>query len=144
MDWWINEAHLSKLYKPKTLNYIARFPLQVYPRSTTFTLTTCSLSITTFNITPTIPARKDLIGEWPKINFYLPKEIVLVNNEDQCKISLQGTKTISLQIRTACPAPGGTQGLKAIVPRISDLHIHKSRFWDVSISLPTIWVRRQY
>lgn len=115
--------------------------LQVYPRATTLTFTTCSLSITTITITPTIPARQNAQLDWPVISFWLPNEIQLVDNERQCEIQLRGTEPISLRIKATCPAAGATEGLKAIVPHISNLH---STFWDRrKVGLPTIWVRRR-
>lgn len=115
-------------------------PSQVYPRATTLTFTTCSLSITTITITPTIPARQNSRSNWPMISFWLPKEIQLVDNEDQCELELRGTTPILLRIKATCPAAGATEGLKAIVPHISTLH---SKFWHLDkVGLPTIWVRR--
>jgi len=113
--------------------------IQVYPRATTFTLTTCSLSITSFTITPTIPARRDRNGQWPKISFWLPEEIQLINNDDQCVIELRETESVLVEIKTTCPATGVSEGLKAIVPHISDLHF--SNVWRTDVGLPTIWVR---
>lgn len=130
--------------KPKLLKctfLTACFLPQVYPRATTFTLTTCSLSITNFTITPTIPARRDKNGIWPKISFWLPKEIQLVNNDEQCEIELRKTESVLLEIKTTCPATGVSEGLKAIVPHISGLHFNS--VWTTDVGLPTIWVRRQ-
>ena len=128
------------------LNYKLKFffscsSLQVYPRATTLTFTTCNLAITTITITPTIPARQNNNLVWPMISFWLPKEIQLVDNERQCEIQLRGTEPISLKIKATCPAAGATEGLKAIVPHISNFH---SNFWHLrKVGLPTVWVRKQ-
>ena len=130
---------LSLLFESKIY---ARFLLQVYPRAKAMILTPCDddLSITTFNITPTIPARRDYLEQLPKISFWIPPEIQLVNR-NQCQITLEGTKSILLEVKPRCPAPKATEGLKAIVPHFSDLH--RSHNWSPNSSLPTIWVCRQ-
>ena len=75
---------------------------------------------------------------WPMLSFWLPKEIQLVNNNKQCEIPLKGTANITLQIKATCLGNGAEEGLKAIVPHISNVH---SPFWHLDLGLPTIWVR---
>jgi len=101
----------------------------------------CDSTVKTITITPTIPARKNYRG-WPKISFWLPKEIQLVNR-DMCEVQLQGIKPITLDIKATCPEfeTGATEGLKVIVPHISNRH---SRwFWNNQPDFPTAWVCRQ-
>jgi len=115
------------------------FCSQFYPRTTRlnfFTQVTCDLSISTITITPTIPARQNEGKEWPKISFWLPREIQLVD-QSQCDIELRGTQKITLRIKPTCLAAGATEGLEAIIPYIASLH---SRVWNSKVSLPTIWV----
>lgn len=109
---------------------------QVHPTSI-MTFITCGLSVKTITITPTIPARLNKRG-WPKISFSLPSEIQLVNRDD-CEIQLEGIKPITLQIKATCPETGTTEGLKALLPHISNKH---SRwFWNNEPDFPTVWVR---
>lgn len=74
------------------------------------------------------------------ISFWLPKEIQLVNR-DKCEIPLKGIKPITLQIKATCPVTGVTEGLKVIIPHISNKH--SQWFWNNQPDLPIIWVRRQ-
>lgn len=75
------------------------------------------------------------------ISFWLPPELQLVN-KDKCEIPLQGTKPITLQLKATCPATGATEGLKAIIPHISNYH--SLNYWDPRADLPTIWVCKPY
>ena len=112
---------------------------QVHPTSI-LTFITCGLSVTTITITPTIPARENKRG-WPTISFWLQAEVQLVNR-DKCEIRLERIKPITLQIKATCPETGATEGLKAILPHISNKH---SRwFWNNQPDFPTMWVRRRF
>jgi len=111
---------------------------QVHPTSI-MTFITCGLSVKTITITPTIPARLNKRG-WPKISFWLPLEIQLVNRDD-CEIQLEGIKPITLQIKATCPDTGATEGLKALLPQISNKHSHW--FWNNHPEFPTVWVCRR-
>lgn len=76
------------------------------------------------------------------ISFWLPKEIQLVNR-NKCEIPLKGITPITLEIKATCPEfeNGATEGLKVIVPHISNRH---SRwFWNNQAELPAIWVRKE-
>ena len=95
---------------------------------------TCSLSIQTITFIPKIPARRNTLG-WPIVEFWLPKEIQLVDN-NQCNVQLKGTKSVSIAIKATCPDGQVTEGLKAIVPQMK---VH-SKFWHPQTGLPTIWV----
>ena len=101
------------------------------------TFITCGLSVETITITPTIPARKNG-REWPKICFWLPAEIQLLDR-DECEIQLEGVKPITLRIKATCPEIGATEGLKVIILQIS--YGHSSWFWNNQPYFPTIWVR---
>lgn len=96
---------------------------------------TCSLSIQTITFIPKIPARKNEFDQWPIVEFWLPKEIQLVDN-NQCGVQLEGTKNVSIAIKATCPDGQVTEGLKAIVPQM-ELH---STLWHSKTGLPTIWV----
>lgn len=123
-------------------NFLFSFPSQFYPRTTRLnfiTHVTCGLSISTITITPTIPARQNDDNLWPKISFWLPSEIQLLD-QSQCDIELRGTQNITLRIKATCPAIGAGGGLKAIIPYIANVH---SRVWNTRVNLPTIWVSRQ-
>ena len=130
---WLSHGH--------TLNDFFLFSVcsQFYPRTTRLNFITCGLSISTITITPTIPARQNEDEKWPKISFWLPREIQLVD-QSQCDTELRGTQKITLRIKATCPAAGATEGLKAIIPYIANLH---SRVWNSKVNLPTIWVCRQ-
>ena len=101
----------------------------------------CDSTVKTITITPTIPARYHGFREWPIISFWLPKEIQLVNR-DMCEVQLQGIKPITLEIKATCPEfeTGATEGLKVIVPHMSNRH---SPFWNNQPDFPTAWVCRQ-
>ena len=72
------------------------------------------------------------------ISFWLPPEIQLVN-EAKCEIELQGTKPITLQLKATCPTTGVTEGVKAIIPHVSNYH--SRYFWNPQeADLPAIWV----
>lgn len=96
---------------------------------------TCSLSIQTITLTPKIPARRNALGKWPKVKFWLPIEIQLIDKR-QCEVQLEGTKSVSIKIKATCPDGQVTEGLKAIVPQ---MEIH-SKLWHPKTGLPTIWV----
>lgn len=96
---------------------------------------TCSLSIQTITLIPKIPARRNALGQWPMVKFWLPKEIQLVDNR-QCGVQLEGTKNVSIEIKATCPDGKVTEGLRAIVPQ---MEIH-SKLWNPKTGLPSIWV----
>lgn len=124
-------------------NFLFSFCSQFYPRTTrlnSIPQVTCGLSISTITITPTIPARQNVDKDWPKISFWLPFEIQLVD-KSQCDTELRGTQSITLRIKATCPAAGASEGLKAIIPKITN--IRHSSLWNPSVGLPTIWVCTQ-
>ena len=130
---------MDKLFK---WNFLFSLCFQSYPRTTRLNFITqesCSLSISTITFTPTIPARQNDAGEWLNITFWLPQEIQLVD-QNQCHTELRGIQNITIQLKASCQG-AGVQGLKAIIPRIRNLH--HSNLWHPEASLPTIWVCTQ-
>ena len=107
------------------------------------TVNACALSTEEITITPTIPIRKDPRPHGrglPKISFWTPPDIDLLDSKSSCEIELpEGTNTITVKIKAACKQGGVTQGLQAIIPVISYAN---SRFWHPrKVHLPTVWVR---
>ena len=71
------------------------------------------------------------------VELWLPQEIQLVDQRT-CEFELDGTNPITLKIKPTCPQNTQiTEGLRAIVPKISSIH---SGFWSTRTGLPTIWV----
>ena len=130
--------HLASVYKLNIYQMVVSFGCfisQVNPTSI-LTFIICDLSIQIVTITPTIPARQNRRG-WPKIRFWLPAEIQLLNREE-CEIQLEGMKPVTLQLKATCPETGATEGLKVIVPHIS--YRHSRWFWNNQPDFPIIWV----
>ena len=101
------------------------------------TVDACALSTEEITITPTIPIRRDKFRGLPKISFWTPPDVDLLDTKSSCQIELQeGTNSITVKIKAACKQGGVTQGLQAIIPEISYTH---SRVWK-NVGLPTIWV----
>ena len=103
------------------------------------TVDACALSTEEITITPTIPIRRAEIRGLPKISFWTPPDVDLLDTRGSCEIELpEGTNSITVKIKAACKQGGVTQGLQAIIPVIS---YGNHAFWHPrKVGLPTIWV----
>lgn len=102
------------------------------------TVKSCKLSTENITITPTIPVVRTTLGV-PRIVFWMPPDVVLIDSQASCNIKLkEGTQSITIKIKAACKQGGVTEGLQAIVPKLS---FKNSKFWKPRrVHLPTIWV----
>ena len=107
------------------------------------TVDACALSTEEITVTPNIPIRRDKRRGLPKISFWTPPDVDLLDTKGSCHIELpEGTNSITVKIKAACKQGGVTQGLQTIVPVISYAN---SRFWHPrNVHLPTIWVHVLY
>ena len=86
-------------------------------------------------LTPTIPVRKNSIGNFLSVRFYLPEGLWLVNKE-KCSVQLEGTNSVTVKVGATCTALYGSKKLRVITPMITNHR--ESKFWG--FGLPTIWV----
>ena len=87
-------------------------------------------------LTPTIPVRKNSIGKFLSVTFYLPEKLWLVNKE-KCSVQLEGTNSVTVKVGATCTALYGLKKLNVITPKITNPF--QSKFWG-AFGLPTIWV----
>lgn len=87
-------------------------------------------------LTPTIPVRKNSLGNFLSVTFYLPEGLQLVNKE-KCSVQLEGTKSVTVKVGASCTTLYGLEKLSVITPKITNSF--GSEFWGV-FGLPTIWV----
>jgi len=83
------------------------------------TLETCELSTKEITIKSTIPIPKDTERGLPKITFWMPPDINLVDANSSCEITLpEGLESKKIKIRAACKNGGVTEGQQMIIPRV--------------------------
>ena len=87
-------------------------------------------------LTPTIPVRKNFLGNFLSVTFYLPKGLWLVNKE-KCSVQLEGTNSVTVKVGATCTTLYGLKKFSVITPKITNPF--QSKFWGV-FGLPTIWV----
>ena len=88
------------------------------------------------SLTPTIPVRKNSLGNFLSVTFYLPKGLWLVN-KGKCSVQLEGTKPVTIKVGATCTMLYGLKKFSVITPKITNSF--QSKFWGV-FSLPTILV----
>ena len=89
-------------------------------------------------LTPTIPVRKNSLGNFLSVTFYLPEGLQLVNKE-KCSVQLEGTKSVTVKVGATCTTLYGLKKLSVITPKIITNDPFESKFWGF-FGLPTIWV----
>ena len=87
-------------------------------------------------LNPTIPVRKNSLGNFLSVTFYLPKGLWLVN-KGKCSVQLEGTKPVTVKIGATCTTLYGLKKRSVITLKITNPF--QSKFWG-SFGLPTIWV----
>ena len=89
-------------------------------------------------LTPTIPVRKNSLGNFLSVTFYLPKGLWLVSKK-KCSVQLEGTKSVTVKVGATCTTLYGLKKLSVITPKIITNDPYESKFWGF-FGLPTIWV----
>ena len=89
-------------------------------------------------LTPTIPVRKNSLGNFLSVRFYLPKGLWLVNKM-KCSVQLEGTNPVTVQVGATCTTLYGLKKFSVITPKIITNDPLESKFWGF-FGLPTIWV----
>ena len=90
---------------------------------------------TEVTLTPTIPVRPNLSGEYLRVKFFYPEGLWLKNKE-QCFVELQGTTPVTVKFGVTCTDLNGKERNVVITPVIEN---HDSGFWGF-FGLETVWV----
>ncbi|XP_015777730.1 PREDICTED: von Willebrand factor D and EGF domain-containing protein-like [Acropora digitifera] len=110
----------------------------IHVSPTTLLISECSTDplFHEITLTPTIPVRKNSLGHFLFVRFYLPKGLWLVNKE-KCSVQLEGTNSVTVKVGATCTTLYGLKKFSVITPKITNPF--QSEFWG-AFGLPTIWV----